>query len=65
MAADHWMAGVKRGIKKRGTEGVFKRAAQDRGESTHQFAEEDKHKTGKMGARARLALAYESARSKR
>lgn len=60
--AEHWMQGVSRGIKKRGTKGVFKRAAEHAGESTHEFAEEKKHSKGKIGKRARLALAYESAR---
>jgi hypothetical protein len=52
------MADVNRGIKKRGTKGVFKAAAADAGKSTHKFAEEKKHSSGKVGARARLALAY-------
>jgi hypothetical protein len=56
------MAGVKRGIKKRGTEGVFKRAAARAGKSTHAFAQEHKHSSGKIGKRARLALAFSKAR---
>jgi hypothetical protein len=58
----NWMAGVSRGIKKRGTKGVFKAAAEHAGKSTHEFAEEKKHSSGKVGRRARLALAFESAR---
>jgi hypothetical protein len=58
--AEHWMQGVRRGMEKRGTKGVFKRAAEAHGESTHEYAEEKKHSSGKVGARARLALAFES-----
>lgn len=57
-----WMQGVARGMKKRGTKGVFKAAAARAGKSTHEFAEEKKHASGKVGRRARLALAFESAR---
>ena len=58
----HWMQDVSQGIKKRGTKGVFKAAAEHAGKSTHEFAEEKKHSKGKIGKRARLALAFESAR---
>lgn len=58
----NWMAGVKSGIEHRGTKGVFKRAAERAGKSTHEYAEEKKHSSGKVGRRARLALAFESAR---
>jgi hypothetical protein len=60
--AEHWMQGVSRGIKKRGTEGVFKKAAARAGKSTHEFAEEKQHASGKIGKRARLALAFASAK---
>lgn len=36
--------------------GVFKEAAERAGKSTHEFAEEHKHDSGKLGSRARLAL---------
>jgi hypothetical protein len=62
MAAHRWMQKVSAGIKRRGTKGVFREAAHRAGESTHQFAEEHKHDSGKTGKRARLALAYASAR---
>jgi hypothetical protein len=58
----NWMAGVSAGIKRRGTKGVFKAAAEHAGKSTHEYAEEKKHASGKIGRRARLALAYESAK---
>lgn len=60
--AGRWMQGVKKGMKRRGTEGVFSAAAHRAGKSTHQFAEAHKHSSGKVGKRARLALAFESAR---
>lgn len=60
--AGHWMQSVNKGIAKRGTKGVFKAAAERAGKSTHEFAEEKKHASGKVGRRARLALAFESAK---
>ncbi len=60
--ADKWMGGVKAAIERRGTKGVFRRAAARAGKSTHEFAEEHKHSSGKIGKRARLALAFASAR---
>ena len=39
--ADKWMQGVSAGIKRRGTKGVFRRAAEHAGESTHEFAEDN------------------------
>jgi hypothetical protein len=59
---NRWMQHVKTGMKRRGTEGVFSGAAHRAGKSTHEFAEEHKHSSGKVGKRARLALAFESAR---
>lgn len=59
---NRWMQSVNKGIKKRGTEGVFSSAAHRAGRSTHEFAEEHKHSSGKVGKRARLALAFASAR---
>ena len=60
--AEKWMGGVKRGIEKRGTKGVFKAAAERAGMSTRAYAEKKKHASGKTGARARLALAFMSAK---
>lgn len=60
--AKKWMQSVNRGIKSRGTKGVFKAAAQRAGKSTQEFAEEKKHAPGKVGKRARLALAFMSAK---
>jgi hypothetical protein len=61
--ANRWMSSVKAGMKKRGTEGSFSGAAKRHGLSTHAYAEKEKHASGKVGKRARLALAFESARS--
>lgn len=63
--AGRWMQSVKKGMKRRGTEGVFSSAAHRAGKSTSQFAEEHKHSSGKIGKRARLALAFASARRKK
>lgn len=62
MATNRWMQKVASGIKHRGTKGVFSSAAKRAGKSTHEFAEEHKHSSGKIGKRARLALAFASAR---
>ena len=59
---NRWMQKVSSGIKKRGTEGVFSARAHRQGHSTHEQAELDKHKSGKIGKRARLALAFASAK---
>ena len=63
--ANRWMSKVSSGIKHRGTEGVFSAAAHRAGKSTHAFAEAHKHSSGKVGKRARLALAFASARHKK
>jgi hypothetical protein len=60
--AEKWMQHVAHGIKKRGKEGVFREAAHRAGMSTRAYAEKKKHAPGKTGARARLALAFMSAK---
>lgn len=45
--------------------GSFSRAAKAHHESTHEYAEKEKHASGKTGRRARLALAFETMRKKR
>lgn len=42
--------------------GVFSAAAQRHGETTHEYAENEKHASGKLGRRARLALTFEGMR---
>jgi hypothetical protein len=45
-----------------GTKGSFTRIANAHGHTVHEEAEEDKSKGGKIGKKARMALAFESAR---
>jgi hypothetical protein len=63
--ANRWMQHVKKGMEKKGTEGVFSGAAKKAGKSTSEFAKEHEHDSGKLGKRARLAEAFASARSHR
>ena len=58
MGTKNPLSAIATGIKKRGTEGVFSRYAKSKGHSTHEEAELDKHKSGKVGQRARLALTF-------
>ena len=58
----NWMAGEAKREKHAGTRGVFKAAAQRAGKSTKEYAEEEKHASGKTGKRARLALSFMSAK---
>jgi hypothetical protein len=48
--------------KKAGTAGSFTRIADAHGRSVHEEAEEDKDKAGKIGKKARMALAFAGAR---
>jgi hypothetical protein len=59
--AEHWMQKVGEDIKKRGTEGSFTASAKSAGKSVAEFAQEKKHASGKLGKRARLALAFRKA----
>jgi hypothetical protein len=77
--AEHWMAGARRSIEKRGTKGVFKRAAQRAGMGTGEYArhvssrnkkwrsnhpgEKMPASMAKVGKRAGLAKAFASSRS--
>jgi hypothetical protein len=45
-----------------GTKGSFTRIADAHGHSVHEEAELDKSKGGKVGKKARMALAFEGAR---
>jgi hypothetical protein len=57
-----WMQSESKREKHAGTKGTFRRAAQRAGKSTREFAQEKKHASGKVGARARMALAFMSAK---
>jgi hypothetical protein len=48
-----------------GTKGVFSAAAHRAGKSTGEFAREHAHSSGKVGQRARMALAFAAARHKK
>lgn len=65
MAANRWMQKESQREAHAGTKGVFSSAAKRAGKSTHEFAEEHKHSKGKVGKRARLALAFASAKHKK
>lgn len=58
----HWMQKESEREKHAGTKGIFKRAAARAGKSTREYAEEHKHSSGKIGKRARMALAYMGAK---
>lgn len=60
--ADKPLTEAAHAIERRGTKGVFKAAAQRAGMSTRAYAEKKKHAAGKTGKRARLALAFMSAK---
>lgn len=45
--------------------GVFSAAAKRHGETTHQYAEQEKGASGTLGRRARLALTFEGMRAKK
>jgi len=60
--ANRWMQDVKEKMKSKGTEGSFTRIAHAHGRSVPEEAQHDKHKPGKTGKKARLALAFASAR---
>ena len=57
-----WMQKESKREKRAGTKGVFSAAAARAGKSTQEYAEEKKHASGKVGRRARMALAYMGAK---
>jgi hypothetical protein len=61
MAANRWMQHEAAREKKAGTKGSFTRIAEAHGHSVQEEAELDKHKSGKVGKKARMALAFASA----
>jgi len=56
--ANRWMQHEAEREKKAGTKGSFTRIAKAHGHSVHEEAELDKHKKGKIGKKARMALAF-------
>jgi len=65
MATNRWMQRESEREKSAGTKGSFRRIAERKGHSTHEEAELDKGKSGKVGKKARMALAFEGARHKK
>lgn len=57
-ASDHW---IQNAIKK---PGVFTAAAKKAGKGVQEYAQEEKHASGKLGRRARLALTLSKIRHK-
>lgn len=55
---DKPLSKISKGIKKRGTEGVFSRAAHRAGKSTQEFAHEHDKGDSKLAHRARLAETF-------
>ena len=60
--ASRWLSHEAEREKHAGTKGSFSRIAQRHGRSTHAEAVADKHKSGKIGKKARMALVFEKAR---
>lgn len=56
--ANKWMQKEASREKKAGTEGSFTRIARAHGRSVQAEAQADKHKPGKVGQKARMALIY-------
>jgi hypothetical protein len=59
---NRWMQHEAEREKHAGTKGSFTRIAQRHGRSVHEEAIHDKHKSGKIGQKARMALAFSHAR---
>jgi hypothetical protein len=59
--AEKWMQKASEEMEKKGTKGSFTRSAKRAGESVGKYAEEKKHAKGKLGRRARFALAARKA----
>jgi hypothetical protein len=55
---NRWMQHEAEREKKAGTKGSFTRIAHAHGHSVHEEAVHDKHKPGKIGKKARMALVF-------
>jgi hypothetical protein len=60
--ANRWMSHEAEREKHAGTRGSFTRIAKAHGRSVHEEAVHDKHKSGKIGKKARMALAFAAAK---
>ena len=61
MASNRWMKKEGEREKEAGTKGSFTRIAEEHGHTVPEEAHLDEHKPGKVGKKARMALAFESA----
>lgn len=59
---NRWMSREASREKHAGTKGSFTRIAEGHGRTVHEEAVADEHKSGKVGKKARMALAFEKAR---
>lgn len=59
---NRWMSKEASREKHAGTKGSFKAAAKRHGMSTSAYAHKEAHASGKVGQRARMALAFAAAR---
>jgi hypothetical protein len=59
--ASRWMQHAANKMKEEGTEGSFTRIAHEHGRSVPAEAQADKNKPGKIGKKARMAIAFEGA----
>jgi hypothetical protein len=59
--ANNWMKKEGAREKEAGTKGSFTRIAERKGHTVHEEAELDEDKKGKIGKKARMALAFENA----
>ena len=62
MASKNWMQKESKREEAKGTKGSFSRSAERAGMSTQAYARKEEHAPGKTGKRARMALAFASAR---
>lgn len=60
--ANNWMKKEGEREKHAGTKGSFTRIAKSHGRSVPEEAQHDKHKPGKIGAKARMALRFAAAK---
>ena len=62
MSGNRWMQHAANKMKEKGTEGSFTRIAKAHGRSVPEEAQVDKSKPGKIGKKARMSIAFASAK---
>ena len=60
--ANRWMQKAAEKMKEKGTKGSFTASAHRAGEGVQEYAHEKEHASGKIGKRARMALAFASSK---